>query len=171
MAGILKAFEARTHQITLDISKGLARSPIGSLLAAGDTMADIFKISLVNGETAADLNGCTAEAYFVRADMVTVINPATIDENTISVTLENPCYEVDGAFYIAVNVMRTDGLVRTVAIFDGRMIKTQTGINAATDGTGNKAAACNAIMIDGNVYTLRTGSEGAAGYVTFVLEE
>lgn len=131
----MKEFAARTHDFTINLEEGLKRCPIGSLFAVGDDKADSFRLILSDNGDTLDLTGCTVTGYFIRADQVTVRNAGNAVGSIAEVTLEKACYVAEGAFSFAVNIRSAEGISRTVAVFDGRTVQTQTDNVIVDEGT------------------------------------
>ena len=131
----MKEFTARTHDFMINLDEGLKRYPIGSLFAVGDDKADSFRLILADNGDTLDLTGCTVTGYFIRADQVTVRNTGNAVGSIAEVTLEKACYVAEGAFSFAVNIRSAEGISRTVAVFDGRTVQTQTDNIIVDEGT------------------------------------
>ena len=65
-------------------------------ISLGDNMAHRWNVMVLRQGSPADLAGYIARAYFLRRDGRTVVLDASIEGNTVSVTLDEACYAVPG---------------------------------------------------------------------------
>ena len=99
----------------------LARSGSGpqvwpdALMVAGDNKAHTWEVTIRHGGKPVDLTGATVVGYFNRADDVAVRVAGTASGSVASVTLEQPCYAIEGPL---VGIMRVgmDGMTMTVSV-------------------------------------------------------
>ena len=85
--------------------------PPAQLMLPGDNGAHMWSVDVVSGTEAPDLTGKTVQAFFVRADGVTVAVPGSASGNTVMVTLPRDVYLVRGALR---GVMRLGDSVESV---------------------------------------------------------
>lgn len=62
------------------------------LMLPGDNAAHVWQVSVYSGGDPVDLTGQTVQAFFTRADGVTVALPGTVQGNTAAVTLARDVY-------------------------------------------------------------------------------
>ena len=94
---------------TVDLCKPLKQNHINygaALMLEGDSLAHVWRITVLENGKAADLSGYTLMGYICRADGSTVAIPnGTISGNVCSVPFSEACYAVDG---------QTRGIVRLI---------------------------------------------------------
>lgn len=125
---------ARNHVFTVELNEGLKRYPLGSLLAEGNALADSILVALTKGGEEVPLDGCAVMGYMIRPDDVTIKVPGSGTGSIASVTLPREAYAYGGAFSLAVNVSSAE-ITQTVAVFDGRIVRTQTDNVVVDSGT------------------------------------
>lgn len=116
---------AETKTTRVDIRQGAAHLVLRAPLATMDNMAHVFEAQVYDGDTAADLSGAKCEAYFIRADGVTVMLDGTVSGSTASVTLGANCYTVPGRFELAVKLTQGD-TVHTILRAEGSVTTSRT---------------------------------------------
>lgn len=124
---------AETKTTRVDIRQGAAHLVLRAPLATMDNMAHVFEAQVYDGDAAADLSGAKCEAYFIRADGVTVMLDGTVSGSTASVTLGANCYAVPGRFELAVKLTQGD-TVHTILRAEGSVTTSRTD---AMTGTGS----------------------------------
>lgn len=125
---------SRIDIVTVDLSKPLRRENCGTLLATGDENANRFGAKIVRNGEAVDLTGYAVSGSFVRPDGATVTLDGTAEGNMACVGLSSSCYMCDGAFTLAVKIIK-EGYTHTVRMVDGYIRRTDTGHQVATDET------------------------------------
>ena len=123
---------SRIDIVTIDLAKPLQREKYGTLLATGDENANRFGANIVRNGEAVDLTGYTVSGSFVRPDGTTVTLDGTAEGNMACVDLDAFCYVSDGAFTLAVKIIK-EGYAHTVRMVDGYIRRTDTGNYVATD--------------------------------------
>ena len=113
------------HELVVDLDKPLKRLDVGDILASGDENADRFEVKLYRGSAEVSAAGMTVAGFFIKPDDVTIKLTGTASGNTVSIVPKKACYVYDGAFSLAVKITGS-GLSQTVAIFDGRIVRTTT---------------------------------------------
>lgn len=116
---------AETKTTRVDIRQGAAHLVMRAPLATMDNMAHVFEAQVYDGDAAADLSGAKCEAYFIRADGVTVMLDGTVSGSTASVTLGANCYAVPGRFELAVKLTQGD-TVHTILRAEGSVTTSRT---------------------------------------------
>ena len=116
---------AETKTSRVDIRQGAAHLVLRAPLATMDNMAHVFEAQVYDGDAAADLSGATCEAYFIRADGVTVMLDGTVSGSTASVTLGANCYAVPGRFELAVKLTQGD-VTHTILRAEGSVTTSRT---------------------------------------------
>lgn len=116
---------AETKTTRVDIRQGAAHLMLRAPLATMDNMAHVFEAQVYDGDAAADLSGAKCEAYFIRADGVTVMLDGTVSGSTASVTLGANCYAVPGRFELAVKLTQGD-TVHTILRAEGSVTTSRT---------------------------------------------
>lgn len=116
---------AETKTTRVDIRQGAVHLVLRAPLATMDNMAHVFEAQVYDGDAAADLSGAKCEAYFIRADGVTVMLDGTVSGSTASVTLGANCYAVPGRFELAVKLTQGD-TVHTILRAEGSVTTSRT---------------------------------------------
>ena len=111
--------------IEIDLGRPLVRKNVGELMASGDKEANRFGvIAKVNGQEA-DLTGFTVYGYIILPNDETLRIKGVVDGNTAYIDVKEAGYVYDGAVVITIKLI-SDTFKRAVAIFDGRIAKTET---------------------------------------------
>lgn len=97
-----------------DINAPLGTDRPVTLLMQGDKLAQTIRIVLMDDGEKADIAGYAATGYMLRADGVKVPCKGTVEENTISVPLDEHCYAAPGPFAMYVRISKEGGMRRTV---------------------------------------------------------
>lgn len=116
---------AEKRSYSVDLQKGAEHAVLRAPLATMDNLAHIFEVQVNDGGAAADLSGAACEAYFVRADGVTVMLDGVISGSTASVTLGANCYAVPGRFELAVKLKKGE-IVHTILRVEGSVTTSRT---------------------------------------------
>lgn len=150
----------------VDLSKPLARSNAGELLATGDKLANRFGASVYRDKEKIVLTGYAVTGYFIRPGHDTVVIAGTVSGNMAYVDLPQACYIASGAFSLAIKISG-GGITQTVRIIDGYIRLTQTNdlIDPGTvvptlDDVLAQIAACEAAASAAN--TAATAANEAA---------
>ena len=88
----------------IDMSEGVQRNLVGVALLSEDNLAHTFEVTCKRNGTAADLEGASVSAYFVRADGVTIPMSGSISGSTVSVQLNASCYMVTGRYNLVIKL-------------------------------------------------------------------
>ena len=131
-----------TKTIRVDIRQGAAHMVLRAPLATLDNRAHVFEAQVYDGDAAADLSGAKCEAYFIRADGVTVTLDGTVSGSTASVTLGANCYAVPGRFELAVKLTQGD-TVHTILRAEGSVTTSRTD---AMTGAGTGAQSFDQLI-------------------------
>ena len=131
-----------TRSYSVDLQKGAEHAVLRAPLATMDNQAHIFEVQVDNGGEAADLSGAVCEAYFIRADGVTVTLDGTVSGSTASVTLGANCYAVPGRFELAVKLTQGD-TVHTILRVEGSVTASRTD---AMTGAGTGAQSFDQLI-------------------------
>ena len=123
-----------TRSYSVDLQKGAEHAVLRAPLATMDNQAHIFEVQVDNGGEAADLSGAVCEAYFIRADGVTVMLDGAVSGSTATVTLGANCYAVPGRFELAVKLTQGD-TVHTILRVEGSVTASRTDAMTGA-GTG-----------------------------------
>lgn len=113
------------HIYKVDLNQPLKRFDVGDILASGDEKANSFEVTVCRDGVNVDLAGCAVYGYFIRPNEETMKVNGTASGNKASVSLSKSCYVYDGAFSFAIKITG-NGITQTVAVFDGRIVKTTT---------------------------------------------
>lgn len=117
-----------------DINDPLITFCPATLLARGDQNANIIKLTVMDGNTPADLSGNTAVVLFQRpGDSYVVRCPGSVSGNVVSVTLLGDCYLYSGQYYASL-ILDADGFTRTMLRLAGQI--ESNGDGPVIDPTG-----------------------------------
>lgn len=115
---------ARVIQYRLDASAPMPAVTTPALMMQGDNLADSIQVQLEG----ANLAGYTATYYLEREDGVRVPVDGTIDGDTVTVTLTEPCYRVPGSYNGLLRIANKEtGERRTILRMSGRIISEGAG--------------------------------------------
>lgn len=104
-----------------DINDPLITICPATLLARGDQNANIIKLTVMDGNTPADLSGNTAVVLFQRpGDSYVVRCPGSVSSNVISATLLGDCYLYSGQYYASL-ILDANGFTRTMLRLAGQI--------------------------------------------------
>lgn len=117
--------EPYKHIYKVDLNQTLKRFDVGDILASGDDKANIFEVAVCRGGANVDMTGCAVYGYFIRPNDETMKINGTAEGSLVRVELPKSCYVYDGAFALAIKVTG-NGITQTVAVFDGRIVRTTT---------------------------------------------
>lgn len=115
--------EPYKHTYDVDLNQSLKRFDVGDILASGDEKANSFEVSVYRDGTEVPLTGYTVTGYFIQPNEETLRVSGTATGNTACVEPSKGCYVYDGAFSLAIKITG-DGFAGTVAVFDGRIVRT-----------------------------------------------
>jgi microcystin-dependent protein len=115
--------ESFKHIYKIDLNQPLKRFDAGDILASGDEKANSFEVAVCRDGANVDLTGCAVYGYFIRPNEETMKVDGTASGNKACVDLSKSCYVYDGAFSFAIKITGS-GITQTVAVFDGRIVKT-----------------------------------------------
>ena len=115
--------EPYKHIYRVDLNQPLKRFDVGDILASGDEKANSFEVAVCRDGVNVDLAGCAVYGYFIRPNDETMKVNGTASGNVARVELSKSCYVYDGAFSFAIKVTG-NGITQTVAVFDGRIVRT-----------------------------------------------
>ena len=168
------------HIYKVDLNQPLKRFDVGDILASGDEKANSFEVTVCRDGANVDLAGCTVYGYFIRPNEETMNVNGTVNGSKAIVALSKSCYVYDGAFSFAIKITG-NGITQTVAVFDGRIVRTASenivdgdrviyGLEdllaqiAATEAAANSAntAAANANTATSNANTATNNANTAA---------
>lgn len=112
-----------TH--TTDISEPLKQVIVKGDLVQFNKQANVFQITVVDGDTPVMLN--TIQAYFIRPNNITVNLEETCEAsgNVATITLTDQCYAVPGPVRLTVNNVEAD-TVTCIGIFECRVALAST---------------------------------------------
>lgn len=117
-----------------DINDPLITFCPATLLARGDRNANIIKLTVMDGNTPADLSGNTAVVLFQRpGDSYVVRCPGSVSSNVISATLLGDCYLYSGQYYASL-ILDADVFTRTMLRLAGQI--ESNGDGPVIDPTG-----------------------------------
>lgn len=97
-----------------DINAPLMTDRPVTLLMQGDAQAQTIFVVMMDDGKDADLTGFSATGYMLRGDGVKVPCKGTIEENVVTVPLNEHCYAVPGAYAMFVRISNGEGIKRTV---------------------------------------------------------
>lgn len=112
---------ARRYTYTVDLNAPLVMTKLPGMLHENDADADVFVLKVVQGKEAANLTGCTANGYFVRADGNAVQLNGSVTQDAAEIPLKDECYHVPGDFAMFVRLKDAAGAEVTVFKAAGRM--------------------------------------------------
>ena len=115
--------EPYKHIYKVDLNQPLKRFDVGDILASGDEKANSFEVAVYRDGANVDLSGCAVYGYFIRPNDETMKVDGTVDGNIVRVEPSKNCYVYDGAFSLAIKLTGS-GITQTVAVFDGRIVRT-----------------------------------------------
>lgn len=111
------------HIYKVDLNQPLKRFDVGDILASGDEKANSFEVTVCRDGANVDLSGCTVLAYFIRPNEETMTVDGTANGSKAIVEPSKNCYVYDGEFSLAIKLVGS-GITQTVAVFDGRIVRT-----------------------------------------------
>lgn len=111
------------HIYKVDLNQPLKRFDVGDILASGDEKANSFEVTVCRDGVNVDLSGCTVLAYFIRPNDETMTVDGTANGSKAIVEPSKNCYVYDGEFSLAIKLVGS-GITQTVAVFDGRIVRT-----------------------------------------------
>lgn len=115
---------ARVIQYRLGDSAPMPAVTTPALMMQGDNLADSIQVQLEG----ANLAGYTATYYLEREDGVRVPVDGTIDGDTVTVTLTEPCYRVPGSYNGLMRISNAEtGERRTILRMSGRILSEGAG--------------------------------------------
>ena len=164
--------EPYKHIYKVDLNQPLKRFDVGDILASGDEKANSFEVVVCRDGANVDLTGCTVYGYFIRPNDETMKVDGTADGNFVRVEPSKNCYVYDGAFSLAIK-LTGNGITQTVAVFDGRIVRTTS--DNIVDGdrviygledllaqiAAVESATVNADMATGNANTAASNATAA----------
>lgn len=115
--------EPYKHIYKIDLNQPLKRFDVGDILASGDEKANSFEVTVCRDGANVDLTGCAVYGYFIRPNEETMMVRGSVSGNKACVDLSKNCYVYDGAFSFAIKITG-NGITQTVAVFDGRIVRT-----------------------------------------------
>ena len=115
----------RIIQRTVDVSDGLMQEKILEPLALEDALAHVFRITVEEDGSAADLSGCTAFGYFIRPTSDTVMITGTISGNTAEITLPAACYAYIGPCQLMIRLVHDETKTSLYCAY-GQVIRSRT---------------------------------------------
>lgn len=115
----------RIIQRTVDVSDGLMQEKILQPLALEDALAHVFRITVEEEGSAADLSGCTVFGYFIRPTSDTVMITGTISGNTAEITLPAACYAYIGPFQLMIRLVHDETKTSLYCAY-GQVIRSRT---------------------------------------------
>lgn len=132
---------------TVDLQSGAPDASCAGaapLIVYGDKNAQTWKITVMDGDSPADLAGASVLAYFARADGRTVLLPGEIEGNVVTVGFAAACCAVAGR--LAVSVRLTQGDARMTLAQGVFSVKPAAGTGEVVDpddvvGTPEEIAA------------------------------
>lgn len=170
---------AEKRSYSVDLQKGAEHAVLRAPLATMDNQAHIFEVQVNDGGAAADLSGAVCEAYFIRADGVTVMLDGVVSGSIASVTLGANCYAVPGRFELAVKLTQGD-TVHTILRVEGSVTTSRTdamtgagsGVHSFDQLEGKIDAALNGLsqrdrvrnLLDNSDFTNPVNQRGASSY-------
>ena len=117
----------RVDMVDIELSKGtLFRSFANKMIGEGDEKANKFGGRVTRNGSSVNLNGSTVTGYFIRQDHNTVIMYGECSGNEFFVKLPEECYNVEGAFTLAIKISN-GGETQTLRVIDGTVINTMIG--------------------------------------------
>lgn len=92
----------------VDVDAEIFMTQLKTLFAAGDKNAHTFKLMLCRKGAPLDIDGADVIGYFIRSDGPTVQLSGEVDENVVTLTLDESCYAVIGQFSLIIKVTIDD---------------------------------------------------------------
>lgn len=167
-------------QYTVDLNAPLTMQEAGTLMVEGDNLANTIRIEVVDGDTPATLDGCSATAYMIRSDGYKPFVACTVEGNVIQAALTASFYAVSGRYHLFVRLTNTKDNTRRTLLWLNGWVNTEGGGNLVDDSNviptldellaqvekvEEAVAKAEAIAnMEVEVETLPTGSEAAASY-------
>lgn len=115
----------RSDIVQVDLSHGLMRKHVGSILATGDKYGNRFGAEIFRDGVPIDIHGFAVTGYFLRPNKDAIFIVGSTAGNTAFVTLPQACYIDAGSFTLALKISSED-YTTTVRIVDGYILLTQT---------------------------------------------
>lgn len=99
-----------TIRAVCDLERGVNRTQMGMLFAAGDALAHRVEVTVRRGGLAVGLEGASVSGYLIRMrDQATVMLKGEVADSVrgvIALTLSENCYAQPGAFALAIRLMQ-----------------------------------------------------------------
>ncbi|MEG0743123.1 MAG: hypothetical protein RR521_12900, partial [Clostridia bacterium] len=140
-----------------------------ALMVCGDRAAHTWRINVTDGGRAANLEGCTAMAYFVRNDGVTVPLTCTTAGGTVQATLAQACYAFEGDLTGVMRLSMPQNGLLTLSVLRFRVRKETTDsfvdpehIIPSLDELLAKISACEAAATAANTATSSANTAASA---------
>lgn len=92
----------------VDVDAEIFMTQLKTLYAAGDKNAHTFKLMLCRKGALLDIDGAGVIGYFIRSDGSTVLLNGEVDENVVTLTLNESCYAVIGQYNLIIKVTIDD---------------------------------------------------------------
>ena len=92
----------------VDVDAEIFMTQLKTLYAAGDKNAHTFKLMLCRKGAPLDIEGAGVIGYFIRSDGSTVLLNGEVDQNVVTLTLNESCYAVIGQYNLIIKVTIDD---------------------------------------------------------------
>ena len=92
----------------VDVDAEIFMTQLKTLYAAGDKNAHTFKLMLCRKGAPLDIGGAGVIGYFIRSDGSTVLLSGEVDENVVTLTLDESCYAVIGQYNLIIKITIDD---------------------------------------------------------------
>lgn len=157
---------------TVNLKAPLKMQEACTLMVEGDNQAHTIKLEVMDGETPAALNGCTAVAYMIRSDGCEPFAVCTVEGNIIQAVLSSSFYACPGRYHLFIRMTAADGETKRTLVWlngwvnnDGDNLIDDGEVLPSLDELIAMVEKAEAVMnMTAVAETLPTGSEATANY-------